>query len=233
MTHKEWERLGAAAGIIAVAVFFTALLLPGTLATDATAVEIRSFVVDNRDQFLAQAVMVGGGVLLFLLFIATLRNVLRRTEGGTGELSAVMSGSALVVAAMILVLVSASAGLAYRSADALDPTIVRFIFDLITVGFTFVGIPTAVFLGTAAVLMRRSEVFPVWMPAVGGVAAAVNALAPVSVLFTKGAWGPMGVASYAPAVAFMLVVLATGGILVRHPEAGEVRMPMTSMAAPA
>lgn len=230
MTHKEWERLGAAAGVVAVAVMFTAFLLPGTVASDASAAEIQRFIVDNRDKILAQAVLLGVGMLLFLLFIATLRNVLRRTEGGTGELSAVMSGSALIAVALVLICISAVAGLAYRSAATIDASTVRLMWDTASVGFAFVGIPTAVFLGTAAVLMRRSSVFPVWMPAVAGVAAVINAVSPASLFFTEGAWGPLGLAAFAPPIAFMLVVLGAAGVLVRHPEAGEARMPASAMA---
>ena len=70
------------------------MFLPGTLTPEDTAPQIRQFMIDNRSQLLAQSALIAGGVLLFLLFLATLRNVLRRTEADTGELSAVMSGSA-------------------------------------------------------------------------------------------------------------------------------------------
>ena len=215
-------------GMIVVAIF-----LPGTLTPEDTAPQIRQFMIDNRSQLLAQSALIAGGVLLFLLFLATLRNVLRRTEADTGELSAVMSGSALVAVAMILTGAAVSAGVVYRSATAIDPTLARLVFDSTTVVFTFVGIPSAVFAGTAAVLMRRSAAFPMWMPILGAVAAVANALAPLTLFFTKGAWSPMGAVSFVPAVAFFLFVACAGGVLVRHPEAGEVRMPSALTPHPA
>jgi len=230
MTHKDWERLGAAAGVLTVATLFVAFLLPGVLSSDASQAEIRSYFLDNRTALLTQAVLVGVAMLLFLLFIATLRNVLRRTEGGTGELSAVMSGAALVMVAMVLVCMSVVAALSWRAAGTLDASVTAFLYDLIAAGFTFIGIPTAVFLGSAAVLMRRTEVFPAWMSVGVLVMAAVNALGPVSLFFTEGAWGPLGLAAFVPPLAFMLGVLAPAIALVRHPEAGDARVPLGAMA---
>jgi hypothetical protein len=226
MDHKKWEQVGGGAGIVAVAMFVVAMALPGTIQPEDSAGEIRQFMIDNRDQMLAQAALVAGGVLLFLLFLATFRNVLRRTEVETGELSAIMSGSALVALTMILTAVAVSAGVVYRSATAIDPTLARVVFDAVTVVFAFVGIPTAVFAGTAAVLMRRSAAFPAWMPALAAVAAVLNALTPLTIFFTEGAWAPMGWASYVPSAALFLFVVGCGAVLVRHPEAGEARMPM-------
>jgi hypothetical protein len=230
MTHKEWERLGAAAGIIAIATLIVAFMLPGVLSSDASPTEIQSYFLDNRTALLAQTVLVGAAMLLFLLFMATLRNVLRRTEAGTGELSAVMSGAALVMVAMILVCMSIVAALTWRAAGTLDVSVTAFLYDLIAAGFTFIGVPTAVFLGTTAVLMRRTEVFPAWMSVGVAVMAVINAVAPLSLLFTEGAWGPLGLAAFLPPFAFMLGVLAPAVALVRHPEAGDARMPAAAMA---
>src|SRR5205814_8037565 len=119
--HKRWEQFGGAAGIIGMGMIVVAIFLPGTLTPEDTAPQIRQFMIDNRSQLLAQSALIAGGVLLFLLFLATLRNVLRRTEADTGELSAVMSGSALVAVAMILTGAAVSAGVVYRSASAIDP----------------------------------------------------------------------------------------------------------------
>jgi len=233
MGHREWERLGAASGIAAVLVFFTAMMLPGTLATDASAVEVRDWMLDKHDQLIAQAVLLAFGALLFLFFIATMRNVLRRTESGTGELSAIMSGSALISIAMMLICISAIAGVAYRAAADLDPNVVRFVWDTANIGFAFVGVPSAVFLASAAVLMRRSEVFPMWMPTAAGVAAVMNVLAPASLFFSAGAWGPLGVVAYLSPITFMLVILGSGVVLARHPEAGDARMPAMAMGTAA
>jgi len=230
MTHKDWERLGAAAGIIAVATLVVGFMLPGVLSSDASASEIRSYFLDNRVALLTQTVLVGTAMLLFLLFIATLRNVLRRTESGTGELSAVMSGAALVMVAMVLVCMSIVAALSWRAAGTLDASVTGFLYDLIAAGFTFIGIPTAVFLGSTAVLMRRTDVFPEWMSIGVMVMAVLNAIAPLSLFFTEGAWGPLGLAAFVPPFAFMLGVLAPAVALVRHPEAGDARVPSAAMA---
>lgn len=234
MTHKEWERFGAGAGIVGVGLIFVGFSLPGTLAADATAAETKRFLVDNQDQFLAGAVFMAAGILLFLGFLAMLRNVLRRTEGGTGELSALMSGAALVAFAVMLGAIGVLAGTVYRSATTIDVGTARLIWDICSVTFAFTGVPLAIFLGSAAVLMRRSEVFPVWLPWLGFVAAGMNGWTPASVLFTKGAWSPVGaMATFVPAVPFIAFVVVTGAILIRHPEAGEARVPAPAMATPA
>lgn len=228
MDHRKWEQVGGGAGIVAVAMFVVALALPGTIEPEDSAGDIRQFMIDNRDELLVQAALVAGGVLLFLLFLATFRNVLRRTEVGTGELSAIMSGSALVAVTMILTAVAISAGVVYRSAEEIDPTLARVIFDGVTVVFAFVGIPTAVFAGSAAVLMRRSAAFPMWMPALAALAAVLNVLTPLTIFFTHGAWAPMGWAPFIPSAAFFMFVVGAGAVLVRHPEAGEARIPMAA-----
>lgn len=225
MNHRKWEQLGGAAGIVGMVMIVVGILLPGAVAPDDSALAIRRYMIDNRVQLLTQAVLVGGGLLLFLLFLATLRNVLRRTEGETGELSAVMSGSALIMVTMLLMAMALVAGTVWRSAAAINPAISQLTFDIVSMVVVFVGVPTAVFAGTSAVLMRRSAAFPVWMPALGWVAAVLNALVPLTVFFTKGAWSPIGAASYVPAVAFFLFVIGAGAVLVQHPEAGEARMP--------
>jgi hypothetical protein len=227
MDHRKWEQLGGGAGIVAMAMIVVAIFLPGTIQPDDSALTIRQFMIDNRQQLLVQAVLVGGGLLLFLLFLATLRNVLRRTEGETGELSAVMSGSALIAVAMLLIAMAIAAGTVWRSAAAVNPALAQLMFDITSVVIVFVGVPIAVFAGTSAVLMRRSAAFPVWMPALGWVAAVLNLLAPLTLFFTKGAWSPIGAASYVPTIAFFLFVIGAGAVLVQHPEAGEVRMPST------
>lgn len=234
MTHKEWERVGAGAGIVGVATLLVGFFLPGTLDADATAAQTKAFLVDNRDQILGQAVLVGFAMLLFLGFLATLRNVLRRTEDGTGELSAIMSGAALVLVALILAGCSILAGYAYRSAAVADAATARAVFDVSSAIFLFVGIPAAVFAACAAVLMRRSEVFAGWVPGLGWLAALANVGTPFALFATKGAWSPVGVmATAVPAMVFFAFVVCTAAVLVRHPEAGEARMPSMAMPTPA
>lgn len=226
MTHRRLEQLGGLAGIAGIIAFVIGMFLPGTLAADATAKETQAFFVDNRTAVLTQAVLVGLGVLLFLLFLATLRNVLRRTETGTGELSAIMSGSALMSFAMVLIAVSAMAGLAYRAAGVTDPNVVRLAMDSCVVLFAFSGIPTAVFAASAGTLMRRSDAFPAWLPWLGWLGAGLNLMMPLALYFTKGAWGPYGVTSFVPPLAFFVFLGAAGVSLAVHPEAGEATAPI-------
>jgi hypothetical protein len=229
VTHRRLEQLGGGAGIVGVIAVVVGMLSPGTLAADATAEETQAFFLDHRTGVLTQAVLVGLGVLLFLLFLATLRNVLRRTETGTGELSAVMSGSVLIAFALLLIAVSTMAALAYRAAGEVDASVVRMTMDSAVLLFAFSGVPSAVFAASAGVLMRRSDAFPMWLPGLAWLAAVLNVLMPLAVFFTKGAWGPYGVTSFVPPLALFAFLVASGVSLVIHPEAGEATAPVRAV----
>src|SRR6267143_2556103 len=104
MGQLSLERLAPLAGI-----GFAVLLLAGRLLVwsypdaDAPAGEAVSFWSDKDDKLIAVSILGSLSAALFVWFGGSIREAIRRAEGGGGRLAALTFGGALLTAAVILI----------------------------------------------------------------------------------------------------------------------------------
>jgi hypothetical protein len=132
------------------------------------------------------------GILLTIVFAATVASVLRRGEGEHAILSTTVFGAGLVSAALKIASVPAMFAALWRAKDGLDPQLAAVLIDMNNVSFVLTWAADALMLGAASVVIVRSGVLPRWLGWFAGVAAAVsiagvpvaNVVPPLGILLT-------------------------------------------------
>jgi hypothetical protein len=164
MDERMWPRLGAASGML-----FVALLLGGD------SVPVGDSVGFSPELF---------GLILFVPFLGYLFAVLRRAEGGDGWLSATAFGAGLV--ALAVKLASFAPFIAARKAGA-DTQIEGALIAMNDASFMLTLAPLGVMVAAASALIIRTGALPVWL----GWAGAVTACALlVNSAFLNAEFGP-------------------------------------------
>jgi NAD(P)-dependent dehydrogenase (short-subunit alcohol dehydrogenase family) len=198
-----WGGVAFVALVLAWAIVIIASSRPGA---DASAEDIRSFFGPGGDSgwlFLSTALL-GLAGLVFLPFLGSLRAILRRAEGGTGRLSAVVFGAGIVFAALNFVKNSIDLGvvMAVEWQDLeVDPAAWQLLDALFTGLLMHEGVALGVLVGATSVIALRTGVFPRWLAWSGVVVAILSVL---SVLL-------FGL----PLVLDLLWVLALSGLILR------------------
>jgi hypothetical protein len=170
---------------------------------DDTGEEVISFYTDNEGSQFVSAIL-GAYAALFLVFFASiLRGELRRREDGTGVLSTISFGGALLLAVGGL----AFAGFTFTLADLADndpdPGAMQALNALNGNFFFPVAVGTSAFLLGAGILMIRAGYLSTW---IGWAAVVIGVLAVT----------PIGFFAFLAALAWVLVVSI---LLAREPQA--------------
>jgi hypothetical protein len=158
------ERSGAASGF--------ALLALGAAATaferlPASAADFAA----NRTALWAQSMLFLAGAAVSLWFLGSLRNHLRRAEGGAGRLSEVAFGAGVAWAALNMLAQAFQVGVA-GDATATAPVS---LLNTMTAVFSVANLPLAVMLAAVAVVSLRHHAFPSWLGWLAAVAAGAQA----------------------------------------------------------
>lgn len=223
MEERQWERIGAAAGIA-----FVVLLVVGTFMVpapphiDASTAKITTYVNDHRNALLASQVVGALSVLSFLWFVGHLRHVLDRAEGGTEALSPIVlvSGATLaaggILASMPMTLL---AFMAKGPGGLVDGPTVRLMFDLVQITGGLATLLFAPFLLAMGYAMVRKELVAEWLGWLSMAVAALDVVAGVGLMtqatYSAG-WTFLG---YAGFLAAGVVILIASVSMVWHPEA--------------
>jgi len=223
MEERQWERMGAGAGIAFVVLLVaSAFMVPAAPHIDASTAKITTYVNDHRNALLASQVLLALSVLSFLWFVGHLRHVLDRAEGGTEALSplVLVSGATLaaggILSAMPMTLL---AFMAKGPGGLVDGPTVRLMFDLgqITAGLaTMLFAPFLLAMGYA---MVRKELVAAWLGWLSMAVAALDVVAGVGLMTQatySSTWNVLGYASF---LAAGLVILIASVSMVWHPEA--------------
>lgn len=209
---RRWEQIGAAGGIVFVALQMASQFLVQLggrePAFNAPAAEIEAFFL-NRNSQLAP---VGGflsllSVITFLWFLGVLWAALRRGEGEPGWLSLVAFACGVMGIATVL------GGLGWELAilrirDGLEPETARLLFDQGNVNFANFWVLLAGLLLATGVLAVRDEALPRWLGWFALVL--VPALLAARVIWFAGS----GV-KYLPYTLFWVWLIATSVVLMR------------------
>lgn len=179
MNENRWEQAGAAAGIMFVALILASIfVVPSPPHINASFLNIANYYVSNRGGLITSALLGVFGSLFFLWFVAHLRHVLQRAEGGSEALSPIVfiSGTAVAVLGILAAIPQATLAFGSHRIELItNAGVVRSLFYMGNVMFALLTLTIALFLAAASVAMVRKELV---MPPVGyaGLLFAVAAL---------------------------------------------------------
>ena len=176
---RRWERLGAAGGIVFVAL---QLALGGVIgaapALDAAPAEVQSYLVDDGSDVLLAATLGTLSVFFFIWFLGTVRTFVQHAEGGAGTLGTVAYGAGLVTITLATTASLPGVALAWNDTAALaDPGLLRAVWNLNTLALVPIGASAAAFSLAVALVILRTRVVPTWIGWIGVLAAVVGVIA--------------------------------------------------------
>lgn len=216
-TPRFWERLWRTAGIQSLALFVVAYLLCGYPPSVGASDELlAAFYQSGSSRILIATVCGGLAVLNLMWFAAALRSTL--VDSGQGGWGAAATGAGAALGALVLLLFTILAALAFAKAYAGDPTILRGVTEIAWAGFVVSSFPRAMLSMAAAFGLWRAHLISNAMFAIG-VAVVVLTLLGGTTWAHGGYWAPDGVFSclIIPAVGAPWLLFVSGVLLTRAP----------------
>ena len=188
----KWERYGALAGIVAVALIVASVLTAGSppKASDS-ATKILKYFRDNKDGIKVSAFLGGLVTLPILWWAGSLWAKLRRAEGGQPRLAVVAVLGLLLTGATQAVsgAITATVALELKS---VGPTEAKFFFVL-SFGLGAAGVMgVAVLVLATSVIALRTRVFPGWLGIAGLIITVALIVSSASVASTSDALALVG-----------------------------------------
>jgi hypothetical protein len=167
-------------------------IVAGSPPSFADAESYAAFIRSGSALFLGDAVLTGVATFVLLLVATGIRGVVL-TAGKDWEWAAALSfGAVLVLAAVAFTGASLEATTALVSTTGTDPMTVRTAWVVTSLLFTFIYLPSALFLGTVSYTVLRSGVLAGWVGWLGAVCAVLNVGTVLTVFGGTGSYGPLG-----------------------------------------
>ena len=231
MESKLWERVGAATGLLFVALFLTAFGVeiknfPESGA--ASAEEIAAFVEEHRFRIGLATVTYALGWTAFLWFIGSLRAALSRAESSQ-RLAFVGFGGGLLTAGLFLAGTALQSEIIFADLATKDEVTLLSqwaIFDASGGFFAITPFLRAVFVGAASLVAIRHGGLPRWLGWAGLLAAMANFVGGFDFLAPPG--GSFTGHPLIDLFAFLAWVLLASGILFFRPGATGPREALAS-----
>jgi hypothetical protein len=191
----KWERYGALAGILAIALIVASVVVAGSPPkTSDSAEKILKYYRDNEGGLKASAFLGGLVTIPILVWAAALWATLRRAEGGqpglavAAVLGLVLTGTLQAVAGSI----NATVALELKS---VGPAEAKF-FYVLTFGLGAAGaFGIAVLVLATSVMALRTKVFPAWLGGAGLALGGVLILGGASIASTSDGFAVLGLVS--------------------------------------
>lgn len=179
---SRWEGWLPVGGIVFAVLILVAILVAGD--TGDTNREILEYYADdgNRNQQFTSFILIGFGVLAFLVFLASLRTALLRAEGEPGTLTVVVFAAGVTFSALLLAANALFVGIAESTSDddfQLDPNLARLSENIGYTLFVSALAAAGVMIAAASILMIRTGILGAWV----GWAGLVIALALLAIGF--------------------------------------------------
>jgi len=223
MGSSRWEQIGAAGGIVFVALQMAsqALIQVGGAEPpfDATTETIVAFFMARNSQLFALGEYLSTlSLIAFLWFLGSLWSALRRAEGEPAWLSLVAAASGL----MIVAAVSAGSGWSlavFRRDEELNPQIARLLFDQGNFAFANAWVMLASLSLATGVVSIRTGALPDWLGWTGVLIAG-------GLLAARAVWASSALV-FVPFGLCYLWLIAISIVLIRRASAGQPapRMP--------
>ena len=216
MPNDRWERIAAASGIVFVTLVIIHAIMIGTPPKhDDPAAKVAAYFVDNRTKILTSWYIVGLGMVFFLWFLGSLRQVLAQAEGGTGRLSSVVFGSGVMLITLLAVHGAVDATLAFNVAGEGNQAVVRALYGLsMMLASGFLSFPDAAFFLAASVVIVRTGVISRWLGWAALPIGLVQLLGGGAILATSGPFAADGAIGYITFITLMLWILAASILMV-------------------
>jgi hypothetical protein len=216
MPDRPWIRVGAGAGLVFVLIAIVAGALTGAPPqADGKAATYQSFFIAHHDVLVAQAWMYALAAPLQLMFAVSVRQILRKSDGG-GYLGDLFLVGTTANATLLVVAQAMQLAFAER-ADGLAAEVV------FTVGVHFVGVLIGLWgfiIATTAFAFAycvfAHGVLPRWTGYLALLALAVNVFGTTGVFFRTGPFClEGGFSAWAPAVSTVLWYLGASIAMLR------------------
>jgi hypothetical protein len=216
MPDRPWIRVGAVAGLVFVLIAIVAGALTGAPPqADGKAATYQSFFIAHHDVLVAQAWMYALAAPLQLMFAVSVRQILRKSDGG-GYLGDLFLVGTTANATLLVVAQAMQLAFAER-ADGLAAEVV------FTVGVHFVGVLIGLWgfiIATTAFAFAycvfAHGVLPRWTGYLALLALAVNVIGTTGVFFRTGPFClEGGFSAWAPAVSTVLWYLGASIAILR------------------
>ena len=205
--EMKWERLGAATGILFVALLLVSVfMVPAPPAADASTSSIVTYYGDHRSALLVSAYLSGLAGVAFLWFLGSLVMALRRGEGDHARLSLICLVGGACTAAVAFATTGISASLAYGTNIHGDAGAVRALYDLNLIAGVFIAFTLAVFVAAGSIVMIRSGAVSRWLGE-AGVVLAIFLLVVGGSFASSGPFAPSGAIGLIGLLAFALWTL--------------------------
>lgn len=162
------ERLAGLGGIaFGVTLLLWLFRLLNTVPSDdGTTQEWLAFMTEDPGVWVAYAMLVGIGLMAFLWFLASLRSILARAEGGAGRLSTLVFGAGILTVGLLavsLALIGATPIAAeFLAAFEADPQMGLLLIGAAGIVFPYAAMAGGVVAAAASVLMLRTNISPRW-----------------------------------------------------------------------
>lgn len=227
MNESNWKKVGAATGIVFVALLvatlFTApspkIVLPidrGPFVTNTTE-GIVSYFSDNQDGVLLTAFLVVVAGAAFLWFAGTLLSYLRTAEGGTGRVSVIGFSGAIASAALF----TAAGATQAATALSIEESTSEIVRAMVSIGYMLSGFAEVIFLVwvvAVVLVIFRTRALPAWLGWLGALNALLGAYG-VFDIFSEGvreSFGPifsiegaLGIVSFLVFLGWLLLLAIT------------------------
>ena len=213
-----WERFWQTAGIQSVVLFACAYFLYGYRPPlDASDDLLLTFYAGSRVRVLIASICGGLAVLNLMWFAATLRTTL--ADSGQGGWGAAATASSAALGAIVLLLFTVCAALAYAGAQS-SAQVLRALNDATWAGLVVSSFPRAMLTMAAAFGLWRARLISNRMFALG-VAAVVLLLIAGTTWAHGGFWAPDALysRSIAPIEGALWLLMVSGVLLKRPPTA--------------
>jgi hypothetical protein len=186
------------------------MLMAGNPPSFDDAKKYAQFIASGNSLFLGDAVLTGVATLLLIVFVIGVGGVIRSAGEEWDWAAALAYGATLVVGAIAFTGAALEATTAIVSTTGSDAGLVRTLWAVTNVLFTFIYLPSALLLTTVSYAALRTRVLPIWAGWLGIVCGLLNLAALVTVFGGTGSYGAVGLAplilGFAPAGLWILGV---------------------------
>jgi hypothetical protein len=181
----RWAALG---GVLYVVLFVigTILLFDGAPNSDASPARVIAYYQDggHRNKIMFGWLVAGLGIFFFLWFLASLRQAVRRVEGGDGFLTALTTIGGVIYAALAFAAIALNVGVRTMSDDTYKhtvyPGLIHAANDASYVMHATGGAGAAAMIIAATLAFMRAGAIPKWS---GWVGIVLGVLALASIIF--------------------------------------------------
>jgi hypothetical protein len=169
MADVNWDRYGAAAGLIFVILLLVGGFIAGSPPSyEDSAREIRQYFVDNDTALKVGGYLAGLAIFPFFIFLGCVWSRVRGAGDEARRLATMLVGGAVVAVTLATVGTVITTATAIRIGEVNAP-LARLLYELAGTATDATAFAVAVFVGATSLAALRARVFPAWVGWFGAV----------------------------------------------------------------